>query len=112
MHSTGMRATARNRFTNSDTAAQRPARWAWPAFALFELIRKDPRHQRVEVLYQAPVERREFPDWVMGFVDLDGVDVSLLPGFSTFMSESAEPRQVLEELTRTRRMMLLFRAIS
>lgn len=38
--------------------------------------------------------------------------VSLLPGFSNFMSESTEPRQVLEELTRTRRMMLLFRGIS
>lgn len=79
---------------------------------LFELIRKDPRHKRVEVLYQSSIERREFPDWVMGFVDLDGIDVSLLPGFSNFMSESTEPRQVLEELTRTRRMMLLFRAIS
>lgn len=80
--------------------------------ALFEMVRKDVRHKRVEVLYQSPVEKREFPDWMMGFVDLDGIDVSLLPGFSNFMSESTEPRQVLEELTRTRRMMLLFRAIS
>ncbi len=80
--------------------------------ALFELIRKDPRHQRVEVLYQTPVAEREFPDWVMGFVDLDGINVSLLPGFSNFMFESTDPRQILEELTRTRRMMLLFRAIS
>ena len=48
--------------------------------ALFELIRRDVRHERVEMLYQSPVEQREFPDWVMGFLDLDGIDVSILPG--------------------------------
>ncbi|MEJ2530705.1 MAG: BLUF domain-containing protein [Halioglobus sp.] len=80
--------------------------------ALFEKICGDPRHQRVEVLFQEPTGRREFPDWRMGFVELDGIDVSLLPGFSNFLVDEVEPRKLLEELTRSRRLMLLFRAMS
>jgi hypothetical protein len=80
--------------------------------ALFERICSDPRHQRVEVLFQEPTGKREFPDWRMGFVELDGIDVSLLPGFSNFLADEVEPRRLLEELTRSRRLMLLFRAMS
>lgn len=79
---------------------------------LFDRICSDPRHQRVEVLFQEPTGKREFPDWRMGFVELDGVDVSLLPGFSNFLVDEVEPRRLLEELTRSRRLMLLFRAMS
>ena len=35
----------------------------------------------------------EFPDWRMGFVELDGIDVSLLPGFSNFLVDEVEPRR-------------------
>ena len=80
--------------------------------ALFERICTDPRHQRIEVLFQEPTGKREFPDWRMGFVELDGIDVSLLPGFSNFLADEVEPRRLLEELTRSRRLMLLFRAMS
>jgi hypothetical protein len=48
----------------------------------------------------------------MGFVELDNVDVRLLPGFSNFLNEGLEPKRVLEELTRTRRLMLLFREMN
>ena len=79
---------------------------------LFDRICSDPRHQRIEVLFQEPAGKREFPDWRMGFVELDGIDVSLLPGFSNFLVDEVEPRRLLEELTRSRRLMLLFRAMS
>ena len=80
--------------------------------SLFERICSDPRHQRIEVLFQEPAEEREFPDWQMGFIELDGIDVSLLPGFSNFLVDEVEPRRLLEALTRSRRLMLLFRAMS
>ena len=80
--------------------------------SVFSRIELDPRHIRVTVLFEGPAEVREFSDWRMGFLELDNVDVRLLPGFSNFLNEGVEPRRVLEELTRTRRLMLLFRAMN
>lgn len=79
---------------------------------LYERIKQDPRHQRVETLFEDFIEEREFSDWQMGFIELGGVDVSLLPGFSTFLAENEEPRSLLERLSRTKRLMLLFRNLS
>ena len=78
---------------------------------LFEKISKDPRHQRVELLAGDVVEEREFSDWQMGFVELDGVDVSMLPGFSNFLNEDDDSRTVLRRLSQTRRLMLLFKSL-
>jgi hypothetical protein len=79
--------------------------------ALFDKIRRDPRHQRIEVLFEGEIDAREFPDWRMSFIELDGVDVSKLPGFSGFLRNDAEPRRLFEGLTQSRRLMLLFRAM-
>lgn len=78
---------------------------------IFSSIERDPRHHRVEVLFQGPTATREFDDWRMGFIELDGIDVDRLPGFSDFLSSGAESRQFLKELTETQRLMLLFRSM-
>ncbi len=78
---------------------------------VFEAIQKDPRHHRIKVLFEGPIETREFPDWRMGFVELDGVSVDQLPGFSDFLHMGAPPRRLLEELSHTKRLMMLFRAM-
>jgi hypothetical protein len=78
---------------------------------VFLSIQRDPRHHRVQVLFEGPIEAREFADWRMGFVELDGVNVEQLPGFSDFLFKDAEPRRFLEELTHAKRLMLLFRAM-
>ena len=77
--------------------------------ALYARICKDARHRRVEKLYMAPIDEREFPDWQMAFMDLDDVDLSLLPAYSTFLSDDAEPRRFLRELSRGKRLALMFR---
>ncbi|MDG4649719.1 BLUF domain-containing protein [Roseibacterium sp. SDUM158017] len=35
--------------------------------ACFGRIRQDPRHSAVSVMWQGEAERREFPDWTMGY---------------------------------------------
>ena len=79
---------------------------------VLERIRSDPRHQDIKVLFEEPLEAREFADWRMAFVDLDGVDVASLPGFSDFLIDDREPRRFLEALSATKRLLLLFRAMS
>ncbi|MEE4191946.1 MAG: BLUF domain-containing protein [Halieaceae bacterium] len=79
---------------------------------LYRRIQEDPRHERVETLFEDYIEEREFSDWQMGFIELGGVDMSLLPGFSNFLVENEEPRSLLERLSRTKRLLLLFRNLS
>lgn len=79
--------------------------------AVFERIAADARHTEVEVLFEEEAEKREFADWSMAFVDLDGVDAAHIPGFSDFMESEEEPRRFLQELTRAKRFLLLFRAV-
>ncbi len=76
---------------------------------LYERIVTDPRHQRVETLFLEKISAREFPDWQMGFLDLDEVDVRLLPAYSRFLVDDSEPRRFLRDLTRGKRLALLFR---
>lgn len=77
--------------------------------SLFARIMADSRHQRVEKLFDQEIASREFPDWQMGFLDLDNVDLSLLPAYSNFLVDDSEPRRFLRELTRGKRLALLFR---
>lgn len=76
---------------------------------LFARISADDRHQRVELLFEGPIEAREFEDWRMGFVQLDEVDVARLPGFSRFLEEGLGPRELFHEMSKTRQLMTLFR---
>jgi hypothetical protein len=78
---------------------------------IFDSIQRDPRHHRVKCLFEGEIEAREFPDWRMGFVELDGVDVGQLPGFSDFLDSGRPPRLLLEELSKAKRLMMLFRAM-
>lgn len=78
---------------------------------VFESISNDHRHGRIKVLFEGVIEDREFADWRMGFMDLDGVEVQQLPGFSDFLTNPGDSRAFLEELSQAKRMMLLFRAM-
>ena len=76
---------------------------------VFARVQADSRHHRIEVLFEEPLEAREFGDWCMGFVELDGVDVSELEGVSDFLSRDSDPREMFTRLTRSKRLMLMFR---
>jgi hypothetical protein len=78
---------------------------------IYDRIREDPRHRNLNVLFAEPIDAREFADWRMAFLELDGVDVAELPGFSDYLVNEDEPRRFFEELTRARQVMLLFRTM-
>jgi len=76
--------------------------------ALFEKIRVDPRHERVEVVTEGPIRGREYNDWRMAFIELDGQDFSAMPGFSDLMRNTPAAREFLQTLSRTKKLALLF----
>jgi hypothetical protein len=53
---------------------------------LFGKISSDPRHADAQVLFQANVEQRTFPEWEMGYCDPRSEMLRSLPGYSTFFS--------------------------
>lgn len=78
---------------------------------VFQNISNDHRHKNIEVLLQESLDERQFPEWQMGFTDLDNIDPSLIPSFSHFMSEERCPRRFLQELSATKRLAVMFRDI-
>ena len=79
--------------------------------ATFRDIEGDPRHKEVRILFDGETYAREFADWRMGFLNLDEVDVDTLVGFSDFMTRDAQPQEFLENLSRGKRLALMFRTL-
>lgn len=55
--------------------------------ALFDKIRDDPRHKDVIVLLKETVEKRQFPEWSMGFHNVSAIPGEALEGFSAFLRD-------------------------
>ncbi len=79
--------------------------------AAFEAISKDRRHHTVDVLFEGNTTNREFADWRMGFLNLDGVSIDQLMGYTNFLRRELEPREFLENLSRGKRLALMFRSM-
>ena len=77
----------------------------------FDSIEKDQRHTAIDVLFEGEVDEREFPDWQMGFLNLDGVDIETLKGYSDFLSREDNAKDFLENLSRGKRLALMFRSM-
>ena len=77
----------------------------------FDGIEKDERHTAIDVLFEGEVDEREFPDWQMGFLSLDGVDIGTLQGYSDFLSRDDNAKDFLENLSRGKRLALMFRSM-
>ncbi|GAB5414646.1 MAG: hypothetical protein Cons2KO_22490 [Congregibacter sp.] len=75
---------------------------------IFEKISKDSRHQRVELVTEGYVSTREYSDWQMAFVELDGQNFSAMPGFSDILKQTPEAREFLSSLSRSKKLALLF----
>ena len=77
----------------------------------FNSIEKDERHTAIDVLFEGEVDERDFPDWHMGFLNLDGVDIETLQGYSDFLSREDNAKDFLENLSRGKRLALMFRSM-
>lgn len=75
---------------------------------LFERIKADTRHVDVVVLLNSPIADRSFPDWSMGFRDLDDTQVREMPGYSEFMNV---PLSAIKDQTRALKLLKLFKAM-
>ena len=75
----------------------------------FERIRRDDRHQDVELLWLRYAQYRDFPDWTMGFQNGDEIDPTVLPGFTPFLEEDSRYEHFIENSTEVHEMLRAFR---
>ncbi len=55
--------------------------------SLYRTIERDSRHKGLVLIARRKIAQREFPDWTMGFVNLDTVDPATVPGYNNILNE-------------------------
>ena len=76
--------------------------------ALYDKISRDQRHARITTLFQGVSTQRDFPDWSMGFYDLNSPETRAIPGFSDFLHTSLTSTD-FADVRRAKRLLLLFK---
>ena len=75
---------------------------------MYAKVEKDPRHfAMTEVRWEKLTERR-FPDWSMGFKNLQNVDLRQTPGYSEFMNEPLTSPLFQADSSRAQKLLLAF----
>lgn len=77
--------------------------------ALYEKIRADSRRSGVITLQQVLAEERQFPDWSMGFRNLDSPELRTVPGYSEFLNTPLTGGEFSADPSRSQRLLLTFK---
>lgn len=77
--------------------------------ALYEKIKKDPRHKDVSIISTEQIQKRQFPAWEMAFTNLDNPEIRNEPGYSQFLHDEFTADVYRENPLRAYIMLLTFR---
>lgn len=80
-----------------------------PVRALAAKISRDARHNKFVILHEETTTQRLFPDWSMGFEDLDGAEG--LDGFSHFMKSTLSMANLGPNPSRTKLLLMAFKTM-
>ena len=72
-------------------------------------IAKDPRHKEIMTVLDSPCTEREFPDWSMGFRNLNDMAPQEVPGYSTFLDSPLRAHTFVNNPALCRKLLLLFK---
>ncbi len=76
---------------------------------IFKDIEHDRRHKNVDVLRAEYIQNREFPNWTMGFHNIDELDPSTVPGFTRFLEHGFKSEYFSENSVEAHAMLLAFK---
>lgn len=77
--------------------------------ALCDVIKGDPRHHGFLTLMETQLEERDFPDWSMGFCNLDQPDRTLPEGYSEFLNTPLSDDVFSSDPSRCRKLLRMFK---
>ena len=72
-------------------------------------IGTDTRHRGEIILQQGYTDERQFPDWSMGFRDLQSPETRSIPGYSEFLNTPLTDEKFFEDPTRAQKLLLVFK---
>jgi len=78
---------------------------------VFNSIQRDFRHKSVDTLRLEHIHYRNFPDWTMGFTNVDKLDASTVPGFTRFMEHEFRSEYFAEDSVEAHAMLLAFKGV-
>ena len=61
---------------------------------LLRAIRQDPRHSRIEVLFEGPIKNRSFSQWSMGFSRPSKEELARIEGYTPFLDLGNDPKAI------------------
>lgn len=77
--------------------------------SLFKTISGDRRHKLVSIIHEGNVDERQFPEWSMGFRDLNSPDVQSIPGYNEFLNKSLTGEEFTSNPTICQKLLLMFK---
>ena len=77
---------------------------------LHEKISHDPRHGGLITLTEKVIQRRQFPEWKMGFKNLSDPSVRTVPGYSEFLNVPLTLDALSASPSRAERLLQTFKA--
>ena len=75
---------------------------------MYSKVEKDPRHSCLTQLRWEKLKERRFPDWSMGFKNLQDIDLGQIPGYSEFMNEPLTSPIFQADSSRAQKLLLAF----
>ncbi len=76
---------------------------------VYAKIANDGRHENVVTLLEDETETRQFPNWTMGFFDLNDPQFAALPGYSEYMNIPLTGEELSRDMTKCERFLALFK---
>lgn len=80
--------------------------------SLVNRIEADPRHRRMMKLLSGHQTERQFPDWSMGFRDLNAPELRRVPGYSDFLEQPLDADRLAQDGERCRQVLDTFRKLA
>ncbi|CAN5591030.1 MAG: BLUF domain-containing protein [Actinomycetota bacterium] len=77
--------------------------------ALYGKISSDPRHGGEMTLHKSHSDGRSFPDWTMGFQNLDSPEARSSPGYSEFLNSPLTGQEFSNNPSRSQKLLLTFK---
>ncbi len=76
---------------------------------LYKKIGSDTRHRGEMILHKGSSDGRNFPDWKMGFRNLDSPESLSTPGYSEFLDAPLTGREFSNNPSRSQKLLLTFK---
>jgi hypothetical protein len=76
---------------------------------LYTKIGCDPRHRGMITILEGPLEERQFPNWSMGFFDLNSAAVLSTPGYSEFMNKPLTGEEYSSNPALSKKLLMMFK---